>query len=60
MSNSTGNVSATDAVRYLYLARVTERQGQLRAAQRWREKAERWMETIAPGKLPTGACPPDY
>ncbi len=46
MSDSTGIVSATDAVRYLYLARVTERLGHPKAARRWREKADRWLETI--------------
>ncbi len=46
MNDPAGPACATDAVRYLYLARVIERLGHPRAARRWLKKAERWMETF--------------
>ncbi len=45
-TDSTPATGATDAVRCLYLARMTEQLGQPAAAQRWYEKANRWLETI--------------
>jgi hypothetical protein len=42
--------SLTEAVRCLYLARVTGRLGHPAAAQRWQEKADRCLEAIAPGQ----------
>lgn len=47
---------STDAVCYLYLAGVAERLGHPRAARRWREKADRWLQTIGPRKPPTGGA----
>jgi len=38
--------SAIDAVRCLYLAKVTEQKGHPDAAQRWREMADKWLKNI--------------
>ncbi len=48
MNDPAGAACATDAVRCLYLARVTDRLGHPKAARRWYEKAGRWLETIGP------------
>ncbi len=46
MNDSTGAACAADAVRCLYLAGVAKRLGHSEGARRWREKADRWLETI--------------
>ncbi len=56
MNDPTDATCAADIVRYLYLARVAEREGHPQAAGRWLKKAERWLETIDPRKPPTGAA----
>ncbi len=40
---------STLAVCYLYLSRVAEREGHPKAAERWRQKAQRWLETTMSG-----------
>ena len=55
MNDPAGAACATDAVCYLYLARVAERLGHPKAAGRWYEKADRWLEAISPRQSPTGA-----
>ncbi len=47
-NDDAGPCCATDAVRYLYLARVAERLGHRKAARRWYRKADRWLKTIVP------------
>ncbi len=37
------NLSATDVIRYVYLARMTERQGHAEAAHRWQAKVDAWL-----------------
>ncbi len=56
MNDSTPAACAADAVCYLYLARVAEREGHPEAVGRWLNKADRWLETIVPRKPPTGAA----
>jgi hypothetical protein len=46
MNDSTDAACAADIVRCLYLARVAERLGHPQAAQRWYEKADRWLKAI--------------
>jgi hypothetical protein len=50
MNSSPQLRSAVDAVRCLYLARVTERAGHHEAARRWYAKAAAWMGENLPGK----------
>ena len=38
--------SALDAVRYLYLAKVAEREGHADAAGRWRQMADGWLDRL--------------
>ncbi len=58
MDDSTDAACATDAVRYLYLARVAERLGHAEAAQRWYRKADRWLENSTPGIRSVAKCAP--
>ena len=48
---------STNAVCYLYLSRVAEREGHPRAAGRWGRKADRWLKRSLPGFTPTGPVP---
>ena len=48
MSSSPEVCSSADAVRCLYLARVAERAGRHRAAQRWYAKASQWLDKNLP------------
>jgi len=50
MSSSREVRSAVDAVRCLYLARVTERAGHHDAARRWQRKAAEWIDRHLAGK----------
>ena len=36
--------TANDAIRCVYLARMATQRGDSEAAQRWQEKADRWLE----------------
>ena len=54
MNDPAGAACATDAVRCLYLARVTERLGHPTAARRWYEKADRWLETVGARRQESG------
>jgi len=51
--------SATDAVRCLYLARVTEQKGQQEAARRWQQMAEGWLNRLEPAIGRSGQSPAD-
>jgi len=44
MSSNPEVCSSVDAVRCLYLARVAERAGRHRTAQRWYAKASAWLD----------------
>ncbi len=46
MNDSTDATCAADVVRCLYLARVAERHGHRKAAQRWYKKADRWLRAV--------------
>ena len=48
MSSNPEVRSTVDAVRCLYLARVTERAGHHEAARRWRAKAAEWLDKNLP------------
>ena len=50
MSDKADVCSAADAVRYLYLARVAEREGHEEAARRWHAKAAGWLSKHFPGQ----------
>jgi hypothetical protein len=47
--------SAIDAVRCLYLAKVTEREGHPEAAQRWQQMAEGWLGRLEPNTEQCGS-----
>ena len=59
MKDSPSTASASDAVRYLYLARVAEREGHAEAAQRWQEMAAGWMTRLEPNMARRKASPSD-
>ena len=50
MSSDAQLSSAVDAVRCLYLARVTEQAGHHEAAQRWHAMAAEWIDKMLPSK----------
>jgi hypothetical protein len=49
--------SAIDAVRCLYLAKVTEQKGHPDAAHRWQELATRWLNHLEPNTDQSGPSP---
>ena len=51
--------SAIDAVRCLYLARVTEQNGYPDAAQRWQHMANGWLNHLEPDTNRHGPSPAD-
>jgi hypothetical protein len=48
MHDSPQVISAVDAVRCLYLAKVAEQRGHPDAAQRWQQMAARWLNRLEP------------
>ncbi len=52
MMNVNGGVcSATDAIRFVYLARTARHRGDDEAAERWQAKADQWLrKNVANGK----------
>jgi len=56
MHNLAKAESAADVVRYLYLARIAEREGHAAAARRLRTTAAGWIEKHFPAARDTSGC----
>ena len=54
MTDTNDSLTAIDVIRYVYLARELERQGDQESARRWQAKADEWLARQATRNHRTG------